>query len=89
MLIPRYDVEGACRRSGLDVRACIKAEQRDYEGARRMWPELSEKAREDCAKSFRTAGERRYASFAGCVYARAINENHARRLSSSPPSFRY
>lgn len=77
--IPRYDVDGQCRRFNANPRVCIEAEQDDYEAARRVWPHLSEKSQRDCASSFRTEGERRYASFKGCVYFRTQEEYYAAR----------
>lgn len=87
--IPRYDVDAQCRRSGLDVKLCIEAEQSDYEAAKQAWPHLSEKSQRECATSFRTEGSRRYASFMGCVYARAIEERYAAERRRPPPNFRY
>lgn len=87
--IPVYDVEGACRRGGLGVRVCVEAEQADYDAAKRAWPNISDSARQRCITSFRTEGPRRYVSFMGCVYARAIEENYARARTQPPPAFRY
>ena len=81
--IPQYDVESQCRRSGLDV------EQSDYDAAKQAWPHLSEQAQRECAGSFRPQGSRRYGSFAGCVYARAIEERQAAERRRPPPAFRY
>lgn len=87
--IPFYDVDGQCRRSNANPRVCIEAEQEDYEAARQVWPHISEKAQRDCVSSFRTEGERRYASFKGCVYFRAQEEYYAARRLRPMPSFQY
>lgn len=87
--IPAYDVEAACRRGGLGVRVCVEAEQSDYDAAKRTWPNISDRAKQGCIASFRTEGPRRYASFVGCVYARALEEQQSGERLRSPPAFRY
>lgn len=85
---PIYDAEARCRHhfSG-NPGICIDAEQRDYDLARMLWPNLSPEQRVKCAAYADTPEPRRYAAVSGCVTLHTDLNDVQRRQATT--KFRY
>ena len=85
---PTYDVEAACRRSGLNISSCVEYVQPYYDQLQAAWDRVDEPTRRICVNRYRDNIHARYAQIYSCIDAEMQKQDMARQ-QTNPTRFRY